>query len=143
MLSHWTCITSSHDTVRKLDLKIILALGFSAFITRDTIYGRWLFWLAFKLISLSLVYCFIWLLTYRMWIMFCFCLPKTLPMLVLITQRRRDVIFLDDLLVINFLLYWIFSTKFLYRLKIPIKSRINYYTLVLWKKIHPINEVFR
>lgn len=41
--------------------------------------------------------CFIWFLTYSVWIMLCFCLPETLPILALITQRRRGVIFLYDL----------------------------------------------
>ena len=34
MLSLKICITLSYDTIRKLDLKRIIALGFSAFITK-------------------------------------------------------------------------------------------------------------
>lgn len=119
LLSQRTCITLNHDTMKKMKLKRILALGFLGFITRATIYGRWLFWLLFQLISLSLVFnsmlsfCkgqkyFIWLLTYSIWIMFYFCLPEILSILALITQRRRDVIFLHDLLVINILILFIF-----------------------------------
>lgn len=133
MLSHKICITLSHSTIRKLDLKRILALGFSDFILkRHCLWKMILFCFYLSLFSLSLVFkemfsfykgqkCYVCFLTYSMWIMFCFWLPEILPILALITQKRRCVIFLHDLLVINSLILFyfdVFSTKLFYRLMI-------------------------
>lgn len=131
-----------------MKLKRIPALGFSVFITRATIYGRSLFWLLFQLISLSLVFnsmlsfckeqkCFIWLLTCSIWIMFYFCLPEILPILALITQRRRDIIFLHDLLVINilFLLVFFFQLNFSTGSRFKIRSRFKILFLFSGRKL--------